>query len=123
MRLMDRKALIRQYKETRRPVGVFRIRNKVDDRSFVAASVDLPSALNRHRAQLNGNVHANRGLQDDWNRLGSDAFEFESLDVLSPPAERPDWDPAEELRVLQELWLEKLSPFGPRGYNIEPKRS
>ena len=81
MSAMDRKALIRQYKETRRPAGVFRIRNKVDDRSFVASSVDLPSALNRHRSQLNGGVHANRSLQNDWNRLGPDAFEFESLGV------------------------------------------
>ena len=121
MSAVDRKALIRQYKETRRPVGVFRIWNKVDDRSFVASSVDLPSALNRHRSQLNGNVHANRELQKDWNRLGAEAFAFESLDVLSPPPEKPDWDPSEELRVLERLWLEKLVPFVPRGYNVEPK--
>jgi hypothetical protein len=119
---MDRKALIRQYKETRRPVGVFRIRNRVDDRSFVASSVDLPSALNRHRSQLNGGVHANRALQDDWNRLGPDAFEFEQLDVLSPPRDQQDWNPADELRVLERLWLEKLSPYGARGYNVEAKR-
>ncbi len=118
---MDRKALIRQYKNTRRPVGVFRVWNKVDDRSFVASSVDLPSALNRHRSQLNGGVHANRALQSDWDRLGAEAFEFETLDLLTPGKE-PDWNPSEELRVLELLWLEKLSPFGARGYNTEPKR-
>ncbi len=118
---MDRKALIRQYKETRRPVGVFRIRNKVDDRSFLVASVDVPSGLNRHRAQLNGGVHANRELQADWDRLGADAFEFETLDLLSPPAQ-PEWDPADELKVLEELWLEKLRPFGERGYNVPPRK-
>jgi hypothetical protein len=121
MSAVDRKALIRQYKETRRPVGVFRIRNKAEDRSFVASSVDLPSAFNRHRSQLNGGVHANRELQADWNRLGPDAFEFESLDVLAPPRDKPDWDPSEDLRVLERLWLEKLAPFGPRGYNVEAK--
>ncbi len=118
---MDRKALIRQYKNTRRPAGVLRVRNKVDDKSFVVASVDVPSAINRHRSQLRGGVHANRGLQGDWDRLGADAFEFETLDLLSPGKE-PDWDPSDELRVLEALWLEKLSPFGPRGYNTEPKQ-
>ena len=122
MTSMDRKALIQQYKNTRRPIGVFRIRNKVDDRSFVVSSVDVPSAHNRHRAQLKGGVHANRSLQADWDRLGGDAFEFETLDLLSPGKE-PDWDPTDDLRVLELLWLEKLSPFGPRGYNTEPKRS
>ncbi len=120
MSAVDRKELIRQYKNTRRPVGVFRIRNKVDEKSFVASSVDLPSALNRHRSQLNGGVHANRALQADWDRLGADAFEFESLDVLSP-REQPEWNPSDDLRELELLWLEKLRPFGARGYNPEPK--
>lgn len=115
---MDRKALIRQYKNTRRPVGVFRICNKLDDRSFVVSSVDVPSALNRHRSQLNGGVHANRELQADWERLGAEAFEFETLDLLSPPAQ-PEWDPAADLKVLENLWLEKLRPFGERGYNVD----
>jgi len=118
---MDRrKELIRQYKNSRRPVGVFRIRNKVDDRSFVASSIDLPSALNRHRSQLKGGVHANRALQADWDRLGADAFEFEPLDTLSP-REQPEWNPSEDLRELELLWLEKLRPFGARGYNAESK--
>ena len=117
---MDRKALIRQYKETRRPIGVFRVRNTVNGKSLVGASTDVPSMLNRQRAQLQMSVHANRTLQNDWNVLGSEAFEFEVLDTLTPP-ERADWDPSEDLRVLEELWLERLSPFGDRGYNPDPK--
>ena len=47
---VDRKALIRQYKETRRPAGVFRVRNTANGKSLVGTSVDLPSMLNRQRA-------------------------------------------------------------------------
>ncbi len=54
---MDRKALIRQYKETRRPMGVFRVFNTVADRSFVGSSKDLPSVLNRERFQLSHGSH------------------------------------------------------------------
>jgi hypothetical protein len=117
---MDRKALIRQYKETPRPVGVFRVRNTVNGKSLVGASTDVPSMLNRQRAQLRLGVHHNRALQADWNALGEEAFAFEVLDTLAPP-EQPDWDPSDELRVLEALWLERLSPYGDRGYHPDPK--
>jgi hypothetical protein len=116
---MDRKALIRQYKETPRPMGVFRVHNTVADRSFVGISRDLPSMLNRQCFQLNHGSHPNRALQQDWNRLGSQAFVFEVLDTLNP-AERSESELSEDLAVLERLWLEKLSPYGQRGYNAEP---
>lgn len=117
---MDRKALIREYKETRRPMGVFRLYNKLTGKSFVGRSVDLPAILNRHRAQLRMGVHASRELQQDWNDLGPDAFDFEILDELPPP-ERPGADPTEDLKVLEQLWLDRLSPYGERGYNVRAK--
>ena len=103
-------------------MGVFRVHNTVTDKSFVGLSPDLPSMLNRQRFQLEHGSHPNHALQEDWNRLGSEAFVFEILDSLSP-SERPDSDPAEDLRVLEQLWLEKLSPFGERGYNVESRRA
>ena len=49
-----------------------------------------------------------------------EAFEFEILDTLTPP-ERPDYNPKDDLKALEALWLDRLSPFGERGYNPEPK--
>ncbi len=118
---MDRKAVIRDYKESRRPMGVFRVLNKVNGKSFVGTSVDLPSRLNRERAQLRLGAHPNRELMRDWNSLGADAFEFEVLDTLTPP-EEGEYDPSDDLRTLEQLWLEKLSPYGDGGYNPLPKR-
>lgn len=118
---MDRKALIRQYKETRKTAGVFRVRNLTNDKSLVGKSADVPSMLNRERAQLRTGTHMNRALQSDWKTLGADAFAFEILDTLTPPADKPDWDPTDDLRLLEEMWLEKLQPFGERGYNAERK--
>ena len=117
---MDRKELIRQYKETPRPMGVFRVHNVAADRSFVGTSRDLPSMLNRQRFQLEHGSHPNRELQEDWNRLGAGAFVFEVVDTLKP-SEQADSDPAEDLQVLGDLWLEKLLPYGARGYNGEQK--
>jgi hypothetical protein len=113
---IDRKALSRQYKQTPRSMGVGAVRNTANGKAFVVASRDLPALLNRQRAQLRLKAHANRALQADWNSLGPDAFEFVVLDTLVPK-DAPDYDPTEDLRTLEELWLEKLSPFEPAGYH------
>jgi hypothetical protein len=118
---MDRKELIRQYKETPRPIGVYRVHNTVGDKSFVGSSRDLPAILNRSRLQLQTGGHQNRALQRDWDALGADAFAFEVLDELSVP-DQPDYDPTDDLRVLEAMWLERLSPWDDRGYNARPKR-
>ena len=120
---MDKKALTREYKETKRPMGVYQIRNTANGKLLVGASVDLPSMLNRHRAELRMGGHRNRALQEEWAEFGPDAFEFEVLDTLTPPEGRPDYNPADDLKALEQLWLDNLSPFGERGYNAEPKRA
>ncbi len=116
---MNKKELSRAYRETRRPMGVYRVRNTIDDRSLVGRSVDLPAILNRERAQLRLGAHRNAELQRDWNALGPDAFAFEVLDTLTPP-DRAGYDPADDLRILEALWLERLEPFGERGYTPRP---
>jgi hypothetical protein len=118
---MNRKTLIRAYKEARRPMGVYRIHNVRDDRSLVGRSVDLPSILNRERAGLRMGSHPNAALQRDWAALGPDAFVFEVLDTLAPPDGQPDYDPIDDLRVLEAMWLERLQPFDDRGYVVRPK--
>lgn len=104
---MDRKTLARKYKETPRPMGVYRILNPAHGKALVGTSPDLPSALNRHRAELRMGAHRNRQLQDDWDALGPDAFRFETLDTLAP-SDEPGYDPTDDLHALADLWTEKL---------------
>jgi hypothetical protein len=49
-----------------------------------------------------------------------DSFRFEVLDLLPPP-EDPAVDRKEELKVLEALWLERLSPYGEAGYDAAPR--
>src|SRR5436853_850211 len=113
---MDRKTLIREYKETRRPMGVYRVLNTVNQKSFVGTSVDLPAMLNRQQSQLRMGGHPNKALQKDWNEYGAEAFEFEVLDTLEVP-DRDGYDPKADLRTLEGMWLDKLKPYGEGGYN------
>jgi hypothetical protein len=117
---MDKRTIKREYKEAEIPAGVYRVWNKQQDRSLVGSSVNVTAILNRHRAELKMGHHRNRELQQDWNALGEDAFVFEVLDTLAPRDE-PGYDAKGELQVLESLWLERLEPYGERGYNVRLK--
>jgi len=113
---MDRKELIREYRETPKPMGVIRIRNTTNGKALVEATRNIPALFNRHRATLRMGGHPNKDLAADWKTDGEQAFAFEVLDTLEAP-DRADYDPTTDLRVLEDLWLEKLQPFVPDGYN------
>ena len=117
----DKKQLKKNYQQSPRPMGVFLIRNNLNDKVLLGVSLDLPGIINRHKFQLNAGVHPNKALQADWTELGSDKFAFEIVDELSP-REGAVVDYRAELESLENLWLERLQPFGERGYN-QPKLS
>ena len=119
---MDRKALSRAYKQHRPPMGVYRVHCTATGHSLVAASRDVPSILNRHRAQLSLGAHPTKALQADWHAHGPASFVFEVLDTLTPREDAPDHDPLPDLVVLEDLWLEKLSLSADRRYTIDPRR-
>jgi hypothetical protein len=117
---MDRKALIREYKNTPHPMGVYQIKNKANGKILIGSSKNLPGILNRFRSELKLGSCRNKALQDEWEQFGSDAFEFMELEVLKP-LDDPAYDPFEDLKILEELWAEKLTPYGDKGYNKKPK--
>ncbi len=117
---MDKKAKIKEYKDTPRPMGIFQIKNKLNGKILIGSSNNLPAILNRFRAELKMGGCRNIELQDEWIEFGSEMFEFEELEILKP-LDDPSYNPAEDLRFLEELWTEKLKPYGDRGYNKPPK--
>jgi hypothetical protein len=108
---IDRKEAVRQYKETPRTMGVLAVKNKTTGKVLIGSSTDAPARLNRHRAALQFGKHPNRELQNDWNTLGAEAFEFTVLDTLKPSEERAN-DPSDDLAVLEAMWRDKLAASG-----------
>jgi hypothetical protein len=96
-------------------MGVFQIRNLLNEKVFVVGGVDLRGIVNRHRFELELGTHSNINLQADWNEYGSQGFAFEILDQMQPRDGASD--SRKDLASLKELWLEKLRPYGDRGYN------
>jgi hypothetical protein len=63
---MDRKAKIREYKDTPLSMGVYQIKNKVNGKILVGSSVNLPARLNRCKAELKMGSYRNMVLQEEW---------------------------------------------------------
>lgn len=117
---MDKKAAKLAYKASRRPIGVFLIRNLVSNKVFVGSSMDLGAIFNRTRFQLAAGAHPNKDLETDWRNLGASKFEFEIAEELVPRDDQ-NYDYRADLEVLEDLWLEKLEPYGDKGYNERKK--
>ncbi len=64
--------------------------------------------------------HQNKELQREWNEYGADKFVFEILEVVQVKND-PNFSLEDELTLLEEIWLDKLQPFGERGYNTDRK--
>jgi hypothetical protein len=113
---LDRKKAIRDYKQTPTPMGILGIRNTADGKLFLLAAKNLPGIMNSQRFSLRHGSHPNRELQADFKRLGEDAFSFEVLDTLEPK-EGAGFDYTADLKALEQMWLERLQPFGDKGYH------
>ncbi len=114
---MDRKEAIRNYKESSRPTGVYRVQNKPGKKSLLGTSLNLPGVLNRERFQLEHGSHPDHELQKDWNDLGPDAFVFEILDQLEPVSESGP-DTTDDLQTLLKMWIDKLVASGEQLYRM-----
>jgi hypothetical protein len=113
--------LRRAYKEAPRQAGVFQIKNTRTGRLLLGSSTNLHGPLNKHRFMLSIGKHDNQALQADWNQLGADEFVFEILEVVKP-SDDPRFNLDDVLTLLEQIWIEKLNPFGQGGYNQGPIR-
>lgn len=113
---MERKKELKQlYKETVIEAGVYQIKNTVNQKIFIGSTRNLKT-LQGKKFELEMGTSTNRKLQKEWNQFGKDAFMFETLEVLKKK-ETGYFDEKNELRKLEEMWLNKLQPYGERGYN------
>lgn len=117
--LRRRKEWAALYKLARKAAGIYGIRNTVTGRILLGSSVNLHGPLNRHRTELKLGSHRCRELQDDWNRLGEDAFTFEILETV--PAVLDGLERDQALRELERKWIADRQPFARHCYNTSEK--
>lgn len=113
---MDKKEMKKQFKSAEIPMGIYRITNLVNNKIFIGSSLNLPGRISRHKFELKFGSDQIKELQEDYNKFGEEKLVFEIIDTLKPKDE-PGYNPKEDITTLEELWIEKLQPFGDKGYN------
>lgn len=102
------KDLKNEYKQKKSPMGVFQIKNIVNNKVFIDNSTDMMAKWNRHKVELKFGSHRNKSLQKDWNEYGEDNFVFEILSELKHK-NKENVNYQAELKVLEEMVIDELN--------------
>jgi hypothetical protein len=127
MKNQNRKDIIKEYKQTHRPMGVYQIKNNVNGKILIGGSLNLDGIYNREKFTLKLGMHINKDLQKDWKEFGEENFLFEVLEQIKPQEEIIiNQDELKKykykLEKLENKWLDKLEPYGEKGYNKQSVR-
>ncbi|ETI69751.1 GIY-YIG nuclease family protein [Neobacillus vireti] len=112
-----RKELKEAYKQVKIYMGVYQITNKTNEKIYIDSCPNLKNKWLTLQGQLDMGMFANFQLQKDWKELGADAFTYEVLEKKDASEVN---DRRWELKQMKKPWLEKLQPYGNRGYNKRP---
>lgn len=91
--------------------GIYKITCTANKKIYIGSALNLQSRRRHHFSELRQNKHPNRHLQHAWNKYGEQVFIFEILEYVLPIS----------LTAREQYWLNKLKPFGKKGFNIIPE--
>lgn len=86
-------------------VGIYTIRNRVNNKRYVGQSIHIDTRFKEHIKALKDNQHYNVHLQASWNLYGEENFSFEVLEECS----------REHLNDRETYWKKY---YDPQTYNL-----
>ncbi len=90
--------------------GIYRIVNTTNGRIYIGSTSCFRKRAKGHYNDLLANRHLNAFLQNDWNKCGSDAFEFEVVEVVFG---------AKEVRLEREQhFIDQFYDYQKNCYNL-----
>jgi hypothetical protein len=110
--MKSKKEMRNEYKSMVFSAGIFQIINKTENRIYLQTSSDLERAFNSDLFKLKAEMHSNKNLQNDWNILGSEAFEFKIFDELKTKDAATPKEINQDLKELLEMHLMELKKNG-----------
>jgi group I intron endonuclease len=116
------KILKREYREALTKAGVYQIKNEKTGRIFIGSSINVTGRINRHKAEFFFGSEKITGLLEDWKNYGEENFTFDVLELLDGEYES-EAELRGDLRLLEQMWLEKCSPFDDKGYNTRDSKT
>jgi hypothetical protein len=114
--MKSNKQLKEDYKQQKFKIGVFQIRNTVNEKIFIGSSVNLDAIWNRIKVELKFGGHRNNLLQQEWKTFGEENFRFEILYEIEEK-EGDNIDYSKEVKKLEAMFIEELQPYADKGYH------
>lgn len=87
--------------------GIYIIRNTIDNRFYVGSSVHLYKRYKQHLDSLEKGKHHSAHLQNFVDKHGIQTLNFRLMEVCKK----------EETFKREQVYLDRLQPFGKRGFN------
>jgi len=105
--LTEKKRILKNYK--RGLAGVYCITQIIDDKIYIGSSIDIYSRIDLHFLDLHYKKHHNYKMQDDYDRLGREAFKYEIV------WEAEDHDSKNYILSIEQDYIDNHKP----NYNIK----
>jgi group I intron endonuclease len=90
-------------------IATYLIFNTKNNRIYIGSSVDVYKRFKSHKSHLRHGKHANKYLQNDWNKCGEDVFLFVILNIS-----KTSMHVLQEEQVLIDMFWDKTD----KCYNI-----
>lgn len=91
-------------------LGVYKIKNKINDKLYIGSSVDINLRFKAHLNSLRNNKHKNIYLQRAWNKYGEENFEFSIIECV---------ENIDSLIEVEQKYLDGFKSYSKEnGYNI-----
>lgn len=104
----DKKCMLSKYKERKITGGIISIKNNINGKVLFEASLNTEANRNRFEFCKKTGSAISLKIQKDWNTYGSEAFTFEVLEELTKGENQTMQEFEGDVKVLKEIWLEKL---------------
>lgn len=88
--------------------GVYKITNMVNGKFYIGSSSDIHHRFYEHIYDLRNQIHANKHLQNAWDKYKENSFKFEIIEKCDPKIQFE----------REQYYLDELNPFDDNGYNI-----
>ena len=109
---MDRKAMLRAYRDRKVTGGVYGYRNATNGKILLQSTCDITKAANLLAFSKEMGLCPHPLLRDDWGASGGSAFSVEILETLDKKEEQTGEEFAADVRTLESLWRERLGATG-----------
>lgn len=106
MKNINKKEIIKNYKQQEIEMGIIQIHNTGNGYSYVDICTNLYKPFESIKFQLNLGRFKIKKLQEDWAADGENAFEFKVVEKLKPNEGSTDKEKVDDLKELLNMWIE-----------------